>query len=287
MDTADADNEIRQLTRAATAEASPSWSPDGRNIILTSTVAYSKLPIYAIPQLATVDVATGELSIIDALAETQVFSPRFSADGKALLAITEYRGQQQLVRVEQETGAVQALVEGRDVVVEFDLSTKGAIVLKVARPGRPGELFALAADGIRQLSTVNEAVLGRLQIGRVEKFGYESDDGTPMETFIVYPPDYTEDRTYPGMLHIHGGPQEQWDYRFDSESQLFAAQGYIVVMPNPRGSWGYGQTFGEAIYRDWGVASTSSTSWPQSTLPSTAASSTRIAWPCTAGRTVA
>jgi dipeptidyl aminopeptidase/acylaminoacyl peptidase len=51
---------------------------------------------------------------------------------------------------------------------------------------------------------------------------------------------------------IHGGPQSQYDYRFDYEAQLMAAEGYVVVMPNPRGSWGYGQAFSTAIYQDWG-----------------------------------
>jgi dipeptidyl aminopeptidase/acylaminoacyl peptidase len=51
---------------------------------------------------------------------------------------------------------------------------------------------------------------------------------------------------------IHGGPQQQYDYRFDYEAQLLAAKGYVVVMPNPRGSFGYGQAFAEAIVRDWG-----------------------------------
>ena len=68
----------------------------------------------------------------------------------------------------------------------------------------------------------------------------------------MFPPGYRKGKAYPGLLHIHGGPQSQWNYGFNSEAQLLAAKGYVVVMPNPRGSFGYGQAFAAAIYQDWG-----------------------------------
>jgi dipeptidyl aminopeptidase/acylaminoacyl peptidase len=73
-----------------------------------------------------------------------------------------------------------------------------------------------------------------------------------MEGFVTFPANYKKGAKYPGLLMIHGGPQQQYDYRFDFEAQILASEGYVVVMPNPRGSWGYGQAFSTAIYQDWG-----------------------------------
>lgn len=244
--------EPTQLTTHETADASPSWSPDGRTIIYTSTTTNAKRPIYAIPQLTVVDVTTGKAAVNPSLQQTQVFDPRYTPDGQAILAITEYHGEQHLVRVEAASGAVQSLVEGSDVVTEFTVAADGTIYPLVTRPQLPDEIFVLGDDGLTQLSFVNKDVLDEVTLATVEKHVYKSKDGTAIESFYVFPNGYKKNRKYPGLLYIHGGPMQQWDYRFDYEAQLLAAQGYVVVMPNPRGSWGYGQEFAEAIFQNWG-----------------------------------
>jgi dipeptidyl aminopeptidase/acylaminoacyl peptidase len=69
---------------------------------------------------------------------------------------------------------------------------------------------------------------------------------------VIRPPGFKSRRRYPGLLRIHGGPQSQYDFGFHFEGQLYAANGYVVVMPNPRGSTGYGQDFCMAIWQAWG-----------------------------------
>ena len=251
VDPWDASKKLVQLTSGANADASPSWSPDGKKIVYTSTVE-NALPIYAIPQLTVIDIESGRWQLIDALRETQVFNPRYSADGRSVLAITEYHGEQNLVRVDADSGAVQSLIRGSYVVQEFDAAADGAVYALVSRPQSPGEVYLLNKGELTQLSFVNRAVLDGITLATVEKYGHKSDDGTPMETLVTFPPRFNKNMRYPGILHIHGGPQMQWDYRFDAEAQLLAAQGYVVVQPNPRGSTGYGQAFAEAIIRDWG-----------------------------------
>ena len=251
VDVAGDDFALRQITTADTADASPSWSPDGKTIVFTSTVADS-LPIYAIPQLTVVDVTSGTTAVNPSLLETQVFEPAYSADGKSILAITEFRAEQHLVQVDTATGAVQSLLEGEDVVTEFTASEDGSLFVSLSRPQMPDEIFALEKGRLTQLSFVNATLLKDVQLAKVEKRTYESSDGTSIEAMYVFPPGFKKGKAYPGILYIHGGPQQQWDLRFDYEAQLLAAKGYVLVMPNPRGSWGYGQAFAEAIRADWG-----------------------------------
>ncbi|MCH8059354.1 MAG: S9 family peptidase, partial [Proteobacteria bacterium] len=240
-----------QLTSNETADASPSWSPDEQFVVYTSTVPGS-LPIYAIPQLTTVHVATGLSVVAETLAETQVLSARYSPDGQTVLAITEYHGEQNLVRIDPTSGAVQSLIDGSNVVTEFDITPDGDLYALVSRPQLPDEIFAVGDVSITQISFVSQSILGKLALASLEKHTLQSEDGTDIDTFITFPPGYKKGKAYPGILMIHGGPQSQYDYGFDYEAQLLAAQGYVVVMPNPRGSYGYGQAFAEAIYQDWG-----------------------------------
>ena len=251
VDVTEEGDEPLRLTSEKTADASPSWSPDGKTIIYTSTVPEA-LPIYAIPRLTVIAVSSGEPVVNQSLAETQVFTPRYTPDGQSVLAITEFRGEQNLVRVDITSGAVQSLIDGSDVVTEFDVTPDGALFSLVSRPQQPDEIFAFAEDGLTQISFVNQSVLNDVVTASMEKHAYQSKDGTDLETFITYPPGVKKGKAYPGILMIHGGPQQQYDYRFDYEAQLLAAKGYVVVMPNPRGSYGYGQAFAEAIITDWG-----------------------------------
>ncbi len=241
----------QQLTTARYADSSPVVSPDGRQIAYTSSVS-DGLPVYAIPQLAILDVATGASRLVRSLAEVQALSFRYSADGRSILAITEYRGEQPLVRVDVESGATQRIIAGQDVVSEFDASRDGQVFAVLSRPQSPAEVFRVEKGGLQQFTAVNRELLADTMTGAVEKHAYTAEDGTLLDTFVVFPPGYEKGKRYPAVLHIHGGPWAQWDWRFNFESQLFAAQGYVVVMPNPRGSWGYGQAFSEALVGDWG-----------------------------------
>jgi dipeptidyl aminopeptidase/acylaminoacyl peptidase len=240
-----------RLTSAPYADSNPVYSPDGRHIAYTSSVS-AGLPVYAIPQLAILDIATGVSRLVESLAEVQALNIRYSADGRSILAVTEDRGEQPLVRVDAASGATERIIAGEDVVTEFDTARDGRLFAVVSRPRRPAEIYRVEEQGLQPFTAVNRELLAGVQIGTVEKHGYTVEDGTVLDTFVVFPPGYEKGGRYPAVLHIHGGPWAQWDWRFNSESQMFAAQGYVVVMPNPRGSWGYGQAFTEALVGDWG-----------------------------------
>jgi len=249
---ADAGNaEPSRLTQNETADASPSWSPDGRSLVYTSTDS-GVLPIYALPRLTVMDIKSRESRVFESLNELQVFGPRFSRGGESLITIVESRGEQFLARVDADSGNVQRLIDGENVVSEFSESEDGRLYALVSRPARPGEVFALRAGKLDRITDTNDSVLADTDLAAIEKFAYRSSDGTAIEGFVAWPPGYKKGRKAAGLLKIHGGPQSQFDYGFSAETQLMAAQGYVVIMPNPRGSTGYGQAFAAAIYQDWG-----------------------------------
>ena len=252
LDTTKANPEPQQLTFSPHQDASPTWSRDGKHLAYT-TAASSDLPIYAIPQLAILDIGSGETQLVKSLAEVQVYNLVFSQNRSELLAITERQGQQQLIRVDLDTRAVKQVIGQQDVVREFDEAADGQIYALVDRPRYPGEIFTTDEKGnLQQLSRIQSDALASTKFGAVQKHRFESEPGVTIEAFYLFPPDYQSGRAYPAVLHIHGGPQAQWDFGFNSEAQLLAAQGYIVVMPNPRGSFGYGQEFASSITGNWG-----------------------------------
>ena len=240
-----------QLTTASYADSSPVYSPDGTRIAY-ATNASDSLPVYAIPQLAILDLKSGQSQIIESLAEINAWNYRFSSDGKRLSAIIEYRGEQQLIDIDLSSGAVQRLIDGKDIVRDYDIGNSGEIFAVVARPQTTPEIYRLGENGLLPFSAINTKLMAGISFGAVEKHRYTAQDGTDLDTFVVFPPDYKKGMRYPAVLHTHGGPWAQWDWRFNFESQLFAANGYIVIMPNFRGSWGYGQAFADALVGKWG-----------------------------------
>jgi dipeptidyl aminopeptidase/acylaminoacyl peptidase len=121
---------------------------------------------------------------------------------------------------------------------------------------RPTEIFrAMSSGGAGvALAHLNDAILSDAALTPPEEVFVESADKTRVYAFVVKPPDFSPTKKYPVLLLIHGGPQgawgETWSYRWNP--QVFASAGYLVVMPNPRGSTGYGQKFIDDINGDWG-----------------------------------
>jgi dipeptidyl aminopeptidase/acylaminoacyl peptidase len=104
------------------------------------------------------------------------------------------------------------------------------------------------------LTLLNDALLAQLDLPAMESFWFTAKDGTKLQGFVIKPPAFDPAKKYPLKFLIHGGPQgawgDAWSYRWNAE--LFAANGYVVVMINPRGSTGYGQAIVDGVNGDWG-----------------------------------
>jgi dipeptidyl aminopeptidase/acylaminoacyl peptidase len=106
----------------------------------------------------------------------------------------------------------------------------------------------------QRITHLNDSLLAQLDLSKLESFWFPSPDGTKVQGFLIKPPSFDPTKKYPVKFIIHGGPQgawgDDWSYRWNAE--LLAANGYVVVMINPRGSTGYGQAFVEGVSGDWG-----------------------------------
>ncbi len=108
--------------------------------------------------------------------------------------------------------------------------------------------------GWKPVTHLNDTLLAQLNLPRMQSFWFTAADGTKLQGFVLPPPGFDSNKKYPVKFLIHGGPQGAWDqswsYRWNPE--LFAANGYVVVMVNPRGSTGYGQAVVDGVNGDWG-----------------------------------
>jgi dipeptidyl aminopeptidase/acylaminoacyl peptidase len=208
--------------------------------------------LYATRHLALTPARGGNSRILTRELDRNIFSPRFSADGRSILFVLEDSAESSLVRIPATGGDHEVLIGGESSVDSYVKGPKGLIAALVSRPQLPAQVFIPEGDDLRQLTHTNAKLLASLRLGEVEHVQFPSGDGTAIEGFIVKPPGFDPSFRYPVVLKIHGGPQSQYDHSFSFEGQLFAAAGYVVVMPNPRGSTGYGQDFCKAIWRDSG-----------------------------------
>jgi dipeptidyl aminopeptidase/acylaminoacyl peptidase len=229
----------------------PVWSPDGRQIAYTAA-SDEHLIYYAQHRLMVVPAAGGTPRTISKDLDRNVIGPQWSDDGRSIYAMIEEDRNQHLARFDVASGRVQPLLEGRRETSAFELGPKNAVLVLDSTPGMPEEVYVLERGKLRALTHQNESWLSQVQLGTLDEISIESKDGTPIHGFILKPPNYTPGRRYPTLLWIHGGPVSQFANSFDLNWQVLAAQGYVIVAANPRGSSGRGEAFSTAIWADWG-----------------------------------
>ncbi len=243
---------LLQVTTNPGPDSSPAWSPDGRFLAYTTSIE-PEIIWYATRYLAVVPAEGGHPRILTRKLDRNISSPRFSPDGKSIYFLLEDSAERHLARIALAGRTITRPVAGHRSVRTYVLGKKSEIVVTISEPHLPGELFMAEKQGLRRLTKVNDALISQLKLAEVENVQFPSKDGTEIEGFIFKPFGFDSSMRYPTLLRIHGGPVAQYDFGFNFEAQLFAANGYVVVICNPRGSSGYGQDFSMGIYRSWGV----------------------------------
>jgi dipeptidyl aminopeptidase/acylaminoacyl peptidase len=135
----------------------------------------------------------------------------------------------------------------------YSVSDGGLLAYTYTTPAFPADLMTVDKKGNpHRLTRLNDDLFKYKKLGEVEEIWYESSyDGRKIQGWICKPPDFDTSKRYPLILEIHGGPFANYGDRFSAEIQLYAAEGYVVLYTNPRGSTGYGEEFGNLIHHHY------------------------------------
>jgi dipeptidyl aminopeptidase/acylaminoacyl peptidase len=236
------------------ADLSPQYSPDGRFIAYRSQATPGfeserwRLMLY--------DRKSGRSrSVTDSLdAYVQGFT--FSKDSKTIYFVSDYRGIQPISAMDVDSGAIKRIVAdgfNDDLALSGDGRT---LIFSRSSATRPAEIFRAASDGtaVTQVTHTNDEFISSFKLQPAESIEWTGAENAKVHGWIVKPANFDPSQKWPMVVLIHGGPQGAWDdnwgYRWNP--QIFANAGYVVLMPNPRGSTGYGQKFTNEISGDWG-----------------------------------
>ncbi|PEN13651.1 peptidase S9 family protein [Longibacter salinarum] len=247
---------ITSLTSRQGPDSSPAISPDGSRIAYTGFD--DAFQGYQVTRLHVLDLESGEKQVITADLERDVQNPTWSADGETIYVQYDDEGT-------TKVGAVSMNGRVREVVTNvggttlgrpypggsFSVAANGRIAFTQTGPHHPADVAVTRGQGVRRLTQLNQDLSSRVRWGAVEDITYTSTDGAEIEGWIVTPPDFDPSKKYPLMLEIHGGPYANYGPRFSAEAQLYAAAGYVVLYTNPRGSTSYGESFGNAIHKNY------------------------------------
>ncbi|HEX8144846.1 MAG TPA: S9 family peptidase [Pyrinomonadaceae bacterium] len=236
------------------ADSTPVYSPDGRYI------AYRSQPRAGFEadrwQLMLYDRQTNKSRSLSDPFDLQVESIVFSPDSKRIYLTAGERGLQPIYTVAVSGGQITKLIaDGYNDDVKITADGKWLVFTRNSAT-RPTEIYRAGADGgsLSPITKINDAFIAGFNLQPAEEVTWEGAEGAKVSGFIVKPPDFNAARKWPLLVLIHGGPQgawnNNWGYRWNPE--VFAAAGYVVFMPNPRGSTGYGQKFTDDISGDWG-----------------------------------
>jgi dipeptidyl aminopeptidase/acylaminoacyl peptidase len=240
------DGSVRQITDRKGPDQDPVVSPDGRSVAYTGfdwtddTFINSKLYVSGIDGKGAKALTAG----LDRTPDRLVWEP----DGRGVYFTVAEEGKSNLYFA-SSAGDVKKVTEGNHLLSVTSLSSSGRAAGTLTSPHAPDDVFVLdpRASAPKQVTHVNDDILEGVELGRVEEIAYKSADGLPIQGWLVYPPDFRPGTKYPLMLSIHGGPHGMYGVGFNFGWQEHAANGYLVLYTNPRGSSGYSSEFGNAI----------------------------------------
>ncbi len=245
----------RRISDSSGYDSGCRYSPDGR------WLAFRTQPRAGYEsdrwRLVVHDRKSGEKRTLTESFDRQVDHFVFSADSRTVYFVAEDNGHSPVFSVPVAGGAVTALPVGPGTFGELQASRDGrTLVATHATLAHPAEVVRFGTDGkgFARVTRINDGLLEGLALGAGESVRYTGAAGKSVQAWVVRPPGFDPAKKYPLLVLVHGGPQGAWPdgWSFRWNAQVFAGAGYVVFMPNPRGSTGFGQEFTDDINQDWG-----------------------------------
>jgi dipeptidyl aminopeptidase/acylaminoacyl peptidase len=239
---------IRALTARPGVWSTPVISPDGRSVAFTGYDSTNAS--YRASDLWVMGIDGGGMRKISGDLDRDPAGMRWAPDGSGLYFSADDRGARN-VWFAGVTGVPRAVTTGPQVLSLSTLDKNLNAVATWSDPTHPTDVVRFnlrRPDPVARLTDVNADVVGRMRLAQVEEVSYGSSGGARVQAWLVKPPGFDRSKQYPLILEIHGGPHGMYNVGFSYMFQNFAANGYLVLYVNPRGSTGYGSAFGNAIF---------------------------------------
>jgi dipeptidyl aminopeptidase/acylaminoacyl peptidase len=236
---------VRELVAKAGGWGKPAVSPDGRTVAFTGHPASART--HSVSDLFVVPIsgAAADMRKISGDFDRDPINLRWAPDGSGLYFDADDRGARN-VHFASIVGGVKPITTGRHILT-FDSISKDLVAAGTsADPEHPQDVvrFSLRQPGqVTKLTDVNADILQGKQLAKVEEITYTSTGNAQVMGWLVKPPAFDASKKYPLILEIHGGPFSSYNVAFNYMFQNFAANGFVVLYTNPRGSTGYGSDF--------------------------------------------
>ncbi len=240
----------KQITKGGGVENQPRLSPDGRWV---SYLAHSDGdPNVGPERIHIVSVTGGEPRVMAPDFDGYISSYRWVMDSRRVVFLAARGVNAYLYSFRIGDPAPSLMTRNEGVTTGFSMTIDGANIAYIhENPRMPGEVALLNARNMIPilLTRLNPQIEG-LTLGQVDTFNWISTDETEIEGILVYPVGYQTGRRYPLVTYIHGGPESAYTKGFNATwsafPQVYAGAGYLVFMPNFRGSSNYGAKFAQA-----------------------------------------
>jgi dipeptidyl aminopeptidase/acylaminoacyl peptidase len=248
----------RQVTSTPGESGGRSGAPTRRIAVLLGDIdkygAYDQNKLALVPAPTATSAPVARPAIFMSQLDRAVSNVAWSSDGESISFLLEDDRRQQVATVPTarvSTRGVEPLTTSNRRTA-ISPGKDGHFAVLMTTPTQPPEIYALEGRAFRPLTAHNEALVKEVQLATTEDFQSRSKDGTEVHGLIVKPAGYQAGRRYPMILLIHGGPNGQDEHDFNFQREFLAAQGYVVLAVNYRGSAGRGNAYQKAIYGDWG-----------------------------------
>ena len=246
--------EVKKISFSPGADASPLYSPDGKWLAWRMQVR----PGYESDRwrLVVMERESGKTNVLTESLDRHVTGFTWHPDSKRIAFTVEDHGRQNAQLIPVTGGGTRSLTQGASHVDDLQFTADGkTMIYTEVSASSPTELMkASSAGGTLPLARMNDDFLASHDLRKLEDFTVTGAEGAPVHTYLLKPPAFDATKKYPVLFLIHGGPQGAWgeSFSFRWNPQVFATAGFVVVMPNPRGSTGYGSKFTDEINGDWG-----------------------------------